>query len=96
MPIKHQSLGTIEPDELKEAFLEECAELWDKNQDRFLTLADQSTDKAVKLTFGATLDFNDSGPSLEVDLGFGQRFKDKRTRTFGDPNQSELPITKQE
>jgi hypothetical protein len=88
MPIKHES--SVPSSEMRAAFLEAAGELWDKNAERFLTLADQSTDKAVKLSFAATLDFNDSEPSMEVDLSFGQRFKDKRTLTFGNPNQPEF------
>lgn len=90
MPIKNEM-----PDprlaEMRTAFLEDSGDLWDNNQDRFMALLNNSELKAVKLTFTATIDRSESEAGLEVDMGYGQRFKDKRKRTFGDPNQAELP-----
>lgn len=90
MPIKNET-----PDprvaEMREGFIEDCADLWDKNQERFMALLNSSDAKAVKLTFSTLIDFSESEANMETEIGYGQRFKDKRKRQFGDPNQAELP-----
>lgn len=89
MPLKNEK-----PDprlnEMREGFLADAADLWDKNQDRFLALLNSSEQHAVKLTFTATLDLSQSEACMDVEIGYGQRFKDKRTRAFTDPNQETM------
>lgn len=91
MPIRIDSTPDARIAEMRDGFLQDAADLWDKQQERFTTLLETSDAKAVKLTFTATIDFSDSEATMETDLGFGQRFKDKRTRTFGDPDQQTMP-----
>src|SRR5688500_1359674 len=94
MPIANDS-PDFDLHAMRAAFLEDAGDLWDKQSGKFTALLESSEDKQVKLTFAVTIDASESEAQLEVDLGFGQRFKDKRTRTFGDPKQPTLFSTDQ-
>lgn len=89
MPIKNNT-----PDsriaEMRERFLEACGDLWDVNQDRFMALLNSSEQRAVKLTFGVAIDMSESKAAMDVEIGYGQRYKDKRVCSFDDPDQTQI------
>lgn len=87
MPVKH----TKEPDPsipvIRDAFQKQSLDMFDVNADRFMGLLNASQDKCVKLTFTLSIDTMDSETKVDVGLGFGQRYTDKRTTTIPDPSQ---------
>jgi|SRR6185369_9588986 len=89
MPIKNE-VQNLNRAESKEALLASIAELWDAQEDRVIGLLGASEDSSVTLNFQGIIDASDSEPSVEVRIGFGQRYKDKRQRMLGNPNQPAL------
>jgi hypothetical protein len=89
MPMKNESADP-RMTEMRQGFLDDCADLWDNNQDRFMALLKNSDKQAVNLTFTATIDMSETEAMMEVDMRYGKPYKDRRTRTFGDPNQLEI------
>jgi hypothetical protein len=84
--------------EMREGFLNHAGDLWEKQSEKILSMLNNSDDKDVNLGFACKLKFKNSEATMEVDLGYGKRYKDKRSQTFknpnydGDPAQEKLPL----
>lgn len=89
MPIKNK-LENLNWNEAVEAIIEEVRDLLAKQGDRILNLTASSEDNTAKLSIPVTIDCSESEPLITVEIGFGQRYKDKRQRTLGNPNQPAL------
>lgn len=79
--------------DMLDTFLEDAAELWKKNQDRFMTVLEESESKKVKVNFAVSLDFSESSAVLGTAMRFSEVFTDERSHTFEDPNQEQIPGT---
>jgi hypothetical protein len=89
MPRKQKADARMK--DIKEAFLEHAADLWDKHETEFTVVLDESELRKMNLTFSAELDFSESTAKLNTTMRFSQVMKDKRTADFDDPNQPHLP-----
>lgn len=88
MPIKNSS--NLHMPDAKQAFLEDAGELWDKNSDRILNLVNGAEEGKARVAFSVVIDVSENEPLVSVEIGGGQRFKDKRQRTLQNPAQ--LPL----
>lgn len=81
---------------MKGAFVEQCADLWDTHQEKFMAFLNQAEVEKINLTFRATLDFTESKAGLETTIGYSQVVKDKRRTELDNPDQIQIPGTSRE
>lgn len=78
--------------DIKGKFLERVAELWDTHQEKFVSVLDESEQRKINVTFRGALDFSESTASLVTSIAYVQAMKDKKSDSFEDPNQPNLPL----
>lgn len=72
---------------VKETILDMMSKLWDKHQGEIESYRDESEDKAIKVNFGALVDYSKSDPNIKVTIRFSQAITDQATATIDDPSQ---------
>ena len=93
MPKAHKNKPDHRLGEMREKFLERAGELWEKHEDEFREILEESEGHKMNVSFSAGLDFSESVATLETRLSFSQVMKDGTADTFDDPNQPHLPGT---
>jgi hypothetical protein len=91
MPKKKQPNAQVQ--DIKQAFLQEHApDLWDRHEDKFMQILEESENRKVSVTFNLTMDFSESTAQLNTRIRYSQVMTDERTADFDDPNQVPLPL----
>lgn len=87
---------------LKQSFLEQAEELWDKCDKVFFGALDESDSKRLKINFGASLNLKEREFVVDVDIAFKDKteegglevnktFHASKRAKLPDPDQPELP-----
>jgi hypothetical protein len=78
--------------EIRQTFLEKHApELWEKHEEKFMQILEESENRKVGVSFNLTMDFSESTAQLQTRIRYSQVMTDERTSDFDDPNQLKFP-----
>lgn len=77
--------------EMKDVFLEQVGDLWQKNMKDAVAIIEESETPKIRVNFGVTLDFSESTAQMKTSIQFTKSFTDERVKDFEDPDQMPLP-----
>lgn len=79
-------------DTMKRCLLEQVADMFEANREKFMEPVEEGEAPMVALTFNVRMSFPGKKAALETRLGYNHPRKDSRAAEFDDPDQGTLPF----